>query len=171
MIACRRAGCEPWPAEAKDLRAFTRGAFAARLERTWERVQNRKGGIRMLGHRKLYDEENPTYREALAAAAAARRLPLPPGVDADIYLYDVAQAAIGDPDPKEIDWAFVAARVAYEERRRKHAFQLALRNRKDPESTPAVLPPTKYSGANNWPAGHAVPTHTALENEKSPSSE
>jgi len=120
---------------------------------------------------KLYDEENPTYREALAAAEAARRLPLPPGVDADIYLYDVAQAGIGHPDPKEIDWAFVAARVAYEERRRKHAFQLALRNRKDPESTPAVLPPTKYSGANNWPAGHAVPTHTALENEKSPSSE
>jgi hypothetical protein len=76
----------------------------------------------MLGHRKLYDEENPTYREALAAAEAARRLPLPPGVDADIYHYDVAQAAIGDPDPKEIDWAFVAAKVAYQEMRRSHAF-------------------------------------------------
>jgi hypothetical protein len=149
------------------LRAFARGAFTARLEQRWERVQNRKGGVKMLGHRKLYDEQNPTYREALGAAEAARRLPLPPGVD-DIYLYDVAQAAIGDPDPKEIDWAFVAAKMAYEEMRRSHAFQLALRNRKDRESTPAVLPPTKYSGANNWPAGHAVPTHMAPENEESP---
>ena len=125
----------------------------------------------MLGHRKLYDDENPTYREALAAAEAARRLPLPPGVNADIYLYDVAQVAIGEPDPKEIDWTFVAAKQAYGEMKRSHAFQVALRNRKDPKATPAVLLPTKYSGANNWPAGHAVPTHTALENEKSPSSE
>jgi hypothetical protein len=122
----------------------------------------------MLGHRKLYDEENPTYREALAAAEAARRLPLPPGVDADIYHYDVAQAAIGDPDPKEIDWAFVAAKVAYQEMRRSHAFQMALRNRKDREPTHAVLQPTKYSGANNWPAGHAISTHMAPQNEESP---
>jgi hypothetical protein len=123
---------------------------------------------KMLGHRKLYDEENPTYREALAAAEAARRLPLPPGVDADIYLYDVAQAAIGEPDPKEIDWAFVAAKQAYGEMKRSHAFQLALRNRKDPEATPAVLLPTKYSGANNWPAGYGLPVQMAAGNENDP---
>jgi hypothetical protein len=119
----------------------------------------------MLGYRKLYDEENPTYREALAAAEAARRLPLPRGVDADIYLYDVAQAAIGEPDPKEIDWAFVAARQAYGEMKRSHAFQLALRNRKDPKATFRVLLPTKYSGANNWPAGYGLPVQVAAGNE------
>ena len=122
----------------------------------------------MLGHRKLYDEENPTYREALAAAEAARRLPLPAGVNADIYLYDVAQVAIGEPDPKEIDWAFVAAKQAYGEMKRSHAFQLALRNRKDPEAKSRVLLPTKYSGANNWPAGYGLPAQMAPGNENNP---
>jgi len=126
---------------------------------------------KMLGHRKLYDEENPTYREALAAAEAARRLPLPAGVNADIYLYDVAQVAIGEPDPKEIDWAFVAAKQAYGEMKRSHAFQVALRNRKDPKATPAVLLSTKYSGANNWPAGCGPPVQMAAGNENDPPNE
>jgi hypothetical protein len=77
--------------------------------------------------------ECPNYKKAFEAAQNARALPLPPGADADLYLYDVAKTALGENPGDEYDLASLAAEAVYKEMKRSGAHWYALYRRARPE--------------------------------------